>query len=83
MFGPSVNAQVALCNNGHNRHAMGLEEVPVGAEYGGSGDAGGVHHFDVQLLAIVQIVFVSLEELSNDVSAKVTRTLQILKGGFS
>ena len=82
MLGPSVNAQVALCNDGDNRHAMGLEEMPVGAQYGSSGDASSVDHFLVQLLSIIEIVLVGLKELSNDVSAEVTITFQILKGGF-
>ena len=68
---PGVNAEVTLLDDDNRRHAMWREEMIVRRQNGCSRRQCSVAHGLFDLRSLVQCVKIGLEELGNDVSAKV------------
>ena len=76
-LGPGVDAKVALLNDDNAGHAMGLKEVAVGFDHGGTSLLGCNLHGLAKLVGLVKSVEISLEKLGDDVAS------QVLVGGVS
>ena len=66
-----MDAQVTFLNYYHGRHAMWFKKVAVRAEDGRPRRQRSLIHCCFKLFGIVQCIEIALEELSDDVSAKV------------